>query len=108
MPSWTFGCAIRQVAGSEARNVATCSVVRACDLVGEHNVGQDGILLPHSFRGTGLCINGGADPLVRAGRPALPSRNHVLADDDEPARGPAAGVRPTIYAGARSWETMRH
>jgi hypothetical protein len=43
-------------------------------------------------------------------RPALSSRNQVLAVIDEPAGGPAGpegtpeGVRPTKYAGVRSWE----
>ena len=46
-----------------------------------------------------LCRKGGADPLVRAGRPrpALASKNQAPAIIEEPARGPAAdeGVRPT-------------
>jgi len=68
-----------------------------------------------AFGKLGFGINGGADPLVRAGRPrpALSSRNQVLATIEEPARGPAAdqGVRPTKYAGVRSWENdvaLRH
>src|ERR1039457_5953461 len=44
------------------------------------------------------CSNGGADPLVRAGRPrpALLSKNQALPEAGRPARGPAAdeGVRP--------------
>jgi hypothetical protein len=44
---------------------------------------------------------GGADPLVRAGRarPALPSKNQLLAIAKRPTWGSAAdvGVRPTIY-----------
>jgi hypothetical protein len=47
----------------------------------------------------GFCVNCGADPLVRAGRPrpALASKNQAPAIIEEPARGPAAdeGVRPT-------------
>ena len=46
-----------------------------------------------------FCVNCGADPLVRAGRPrpALSSKNQAPAIIEEPARGPAAdeGVRPT-------------
>jgi unsaturated chondroitin disaccharide hydrolase len=49
---------------------------------------------------SGFCTNGGADPLVRSGRPrpVLSAKNHVLATLDKPARGPAAdeGVRPAI------------
>ena len=56
--------------------------------------------MPHSFCESGFCIIGGADPLVRAGRPrpALPARERVLAAIDKPAGGPAAdeGVRPTM------------
>src|ERR1039457_1247961 len=56
------------------------------------------------------CSNGGADPLVRAGRPrpALLSKNQALPEAGRPARGPAAdeGVRPTTYAGARLWENL--
>ena len=56
------------------------------------------------------CSNGGADPLVRAGRPrpALLSKNQALPEPGRPARGPAAdeGVRPTIYADARLWEKL--
>jgi hypothetical protein len=48
----------------------------------------------------------GRTPLVRAGRPrpALASRNQVLATIDEPAGGPSAdeGVRPTNYSSVRS------
>ena len=55
-----------------------------------------------------MCIDGGADPLVRTGRPrpALSSKNQAIAMIEEPARGPAAdeGVRPTIDADGRNWE----
>jgi hypothetical protein len=50
---------------------------------------------------------GGADPLVRAGRPrpALFSKNRAIVAIEELARGPAAdeGVRPTIDADGRNW-----
>jgi hypothetical protein len=69
-----------------------------------------------SFRKAGARGQWWGGPLVRAGRPrpALSSKNQVLATIEAPARGPAAdqsadqGVRPTNYAGVRSWETKWH
>jgi hypothetical protein len=53
---------------------------------------------------------GRAEPLVRAERPrpALFSKNRTPANNEEPARGPAAdeGVRPTIDADRRNWENQ--
>jgi hypothetical protein len=64
--------------------------------------------MPHSFRKAGRCVNGGADPLVRTGRPrpALALMNQMLTNVDEPAGGPTAdeGVRPTKDADERNRE----
>ena len=59
-----------------------------------------------SFRKAGARGQWWGGPLVRAGRPrpALSSKNQVLAKIEGPARGPAAdqGVRPTNYASVHS------
>jgi hypothetical protein len=64
--------------------------------------------MPHSFREVGLSTSGGADPLVRAGRPrpALALDESGAYHDQGAGQGPAAdeGVRPTIDADGRNWE----
>ena len=67
------------------------------------------------FAKLGLGVNGGG-PLVRAGRPrpALSSKNQVLAKIEGPARGPAAdqgrtrGSAPPIMHVCARGKTKRH